>query len=422
VARPALAYTLLAACVLAALYAWEHGAYVNYAEGVYVESAHLALHGAVPYRDFVAAHPPLLFYSGAALLAISDTIDAIRIGLAVVSLVTGGLVLAAVLRLTRSAPAAVLAGLVALVTPWALHEHATLEPETLGAPLLLAAALLAARPRTAAWGGVVAAVAVGVKWPFLLPGLAIAAFAAARVRFLAGLIAGFVAGVLVSFALFGPGRLYHQLVVAQQDVGWHTLHDTGGLLVQAAWNLLPLLVPAVAGALLWRRTEEPVLARTVLALAATALVLVATVAKTGTYLNTVRLAEPPLVVLGASGIVLLARDARRHRAALAAIGVAVALGVAEIAAFVADPLHPGLFVRPGSAPAAAWAADAATVDRDVAAARRCTGRTAYSGAPYIAFLAGRPMPGGQPDGFLLAQTPVAAPFARAAAADRPVCP
>jgi hypothetical protein len=426
----AAAYVLGALVVLALLFAWERGSYVNYAEGVYLFSARLITDGHVPYRDFIAAHPPLLFYSGAAVLALSDTVDAIRVALSLVALATGALVAITVLRLTGSGVAAVVAGIVSLLAPWSLHEHATLTPETFGAPLLMGAALLASRPRTSVAAGLVAAVAIGFKWPFILPGLLVGIVAPRRWRSLLALLAGFAAGVLLSFALFGADRLYQQLVVAQQDVGWHSLREAGGLLVQAAWNLLPLLVPAVAGVVLGRRARDPMLWRTLLAVGAGNLILVLTVAKTGTYLNTVAVAEPPLVALGACGVVWLWRLAparprpRAARAALAAVAAATLLGVAQVAAFLAAPAseRPGIFVRPFSAPAAGWPADVDAVDRAVRIARACPPGRPYSGHPYVAFVARRRAPGDEPDQFLRGMTPVGVAAAREAAADAPPCP
>jgi hypothetical protein len=419
--RTAAIYALGAAGLLALLFAWERGRYPNYAEGVYLFSARLIADGAVPYRDFVAAHPPLLFYSGAGVLGLWDSIDAIRIALSLVSLATGGLVAACVWRLTASAPAAVAGGLLSILAPWSLHEHALLTPETFGAPLLLGAALLAARRETATWAGVLGAVAIGYKWPFLLPGLAVAVVAPGRWRMAAALLGGFAAGVLLSFALFGAGRVYDDLVVAQQQIGWHSLHETGGLAVQAAWNLVPLVVPALAALWLRRSARDPALLRTVLALAAANLVLIGTITKTGTYLNTVALAEPPLMVLAAVGTVWLLRAVPRHAAALAAVGAVALLGAVQAGAFLLDPAHPGAFVRPGSAPAHAWTGRA-TVDRALAAARRCPPGAAYSGSPYVGFLAGMRMPGDEPDQFLMAQAPIAAPHAREAVAEPARCP
>jgi hypothetical protein len=416
-----LRYVAAASCLLVALFAWQGDSYVNYAEGVYLFSSGMVADGSVPYRDFIAAHPPLLFYSGAAILAVWDSLDAVRVVMALVGLGTGALVMVIVRRLTGSGWAGVLAGLLALVTPWTLHEHATLMPESFGAPLLLAAALLAARPRTAVAAGLLGAVAVGFKWPFLLPALLVGVAAPARVRYLGALAIGFAAGVLLSFALFGADRLYEQLVTAQQEIGWHSLRETGGLAVQAAWNLLPLAVPAAAGLLLRRRTEDPPLLATLLALTAGGVILIGTITKTGTYLNTVALVEPPLVVLAVAGTVWLLRSALPRRSVLlGAIAAALALGAAQVIAFVLRPTDPGIFVRPFSAPAHGWHGKAivAQAKRETA---RCPAGVPYSGPPFLAFVSDRPMPGDEPDQFLLA-TAVGARAARAVAADMPRCP
>ena len=418
--RTAIVYPLAALVLLALLFAWQRGAYPNYAEGVYLFSARLILDGALPYRDFIAAHPPLLFYAGAAILAVWDSIDGARLLLSLVNLATGGLVATAVLRLTGNWIAAVIGGVAALIAPWSLHEHAMLMPETFGALVLMGAALLAARARTAVWAGLLAAGAVGFKWPFLLCGLALAVVTPARFRFLAALAGGFAGGVLVSFAVFGADRLYEQLVVAQQDVGWHTLRIVAGYTVQAAWNLLPLLVPAAFAVLLGRRARDRALLRTLIAFAAAALVLVATITKTGTYLNAIALAEPPLVALASAGVVWLMR-APRPRWAPAAIVAALALGVAQVGAFLAAPDEPGFFLRPFSAHGHAWVSEEET-GRAVAAARACPAGVPYSGHPYMAFVARRRMPGDEPDQFLMVKTPVGAPALAEASAEPERCP
>lgn len=415
----AVVYTLGSLCLLAGLYLWQGDAYVTYAEGVYLFSARMVLGGAVPYRDFIAAHPPLLVYSGAGLLALWDSLEGVRVLLAGVCLATGATVLVAVRRVTGSVAAAVIAGWAALVSPWALHDHAMLMPETFGAPLVMAAALLAARERTAVAAGVVAGIAIGFKWPFILPGLLLALVCPARWRFLAAFAGTFALGVALSFALFGGG-LYDQLVTAQQDVGWHSLREFGGLAAQAAWNLAPLVVLAAVGVAFARDARDPALVRTLVAVAVANLILVLTITKTGTYVNTIVLAEPPLIALGAAGIVWALRP--RRGVALAVAGAACALAAVQVASFVASPTDPGLYVRPFSDPAHGWEADDAAVQRTVAEARTCPPGVPYSGAPFYAFLAERQMPGDEPDQFLLVQTPVAGVAARKAAGDTPTCP
>ena len=136
---------MLAAVTLVALAAWQGQSYWEYSDGVYSLSARQLLDGGALYEDFAAAQPPPLYLLGAAALAISDTPGAIRALMALCEAATSLLVLLAVYRLTRSRAAALAAAVACLLTPWALREHAQLLPETVAAPLLLAAALAAGR-------------------------------------------------------------------------------------------------------------------------------------------------------------------------------------------------------------------------------------------------------------------------------------
>ena len=120
---PALAYVLAGTALGAALFVWQGDSYWSYSEGVYAETAREFLHGASIYRHVAVAQPPLVIVSGSAILAISDSIWALRAVLGVVDLITGALVAVSVWRVSRNAAASVLAGLLALVTPWMLHEH-----------------------------------------------------------------------------------------------------------------------------------------------------------------------------------------------------------------------------------------------------------------------------------------------------------
>lgn len=408
-------YLIGAAALVVLLMAWQGDANVNYSDGVYLSSARLILDGATPYDDFLAAHPPLLYYAGAALVGVTESLDGVRAFLAVVSLVTGGLVAVAVWRMTAVRAAAVLAGLAAMVTPWTLHEHAVLVPENLGAPLLMGAALLAARERTVVWGGVLAATAVGVKWPFVLPGALLVLATPARARYAITFAATLALGIVGSFLLFG-GDLDDQVLNAHGEVGWRDLHTIAGLGAQAVWNLGPLVALAAAAFVLRDRARDRPQLVALAAVAVGALVHVLTITKTGVAVSVSVLAEPPLVALGAAGLVWLSRPW------LVAGLAAAALCAVQSAAFALDPQHPGLFVRPFAAAGYAWEASDDEVAQTVEAARACSPDVAYSGVPFYAFLADRRLPGKEPDGFLLANTQVGKAVAPKVAADQPVCP
>jgi hypothetical protein len=108
----------------------------------------------------------------------------------------------------------------------------------------------------------------------------------------------------------------------------------------------------------------------------------------------------------------------------AGVATAGALGLtaAQSASVLVSPTSPGLLERPASRIDLGWPQDDGQVAASVRAARACPPGTAYSGAPYLAFVAGRRMPGGQPDQFITAAAELHARLRRAAQADRARCP
>jgi hypothetical protein len=420
--RPiALAYVAIAGLLLLVLGLVEAEAYWSYSGGVYAMTAREWLHGLEPYRDVALAQPPGVAWGGAAILAVfGDGVTGLGVGMSLVELVTGGLVAVAVWRLTGLGWVAVAAGVAALLAPWTLHERAALTPETLGAPLLLGAALLAARERTAAVAGVVAALAVCCKLPFLLPVAAVALAAADRRRYLAGALGGLA--VLAAIVLLVHGSdVLEQTVRAQRETGLNAARDLGGYLVQAAWNLGPLVLLA---ALAWphrARALEPSLLGTLAALLAGCLLLAGSLLKDGSSLNVVTPAEPPAVALAAAGLAWTWSAGRS--AALRAAGAAlVLLLLAQSASLLLSPEDPRPFTRPGSANANGRVLGDAGVRAAVARARACPPGAAYSGPPYLAFAADRRMPGNQPDEFLVNEAARLRAFRDRAVADQPRCP
>jgi hypothetical protein len=419
--RRALAVFLLGGiALLVALRAWQGDAYWSYSDGVYALSARLFLRGHELYRHVAAAQPPPVFLVGALLLAVRDSIDALRVGLSLASFATGALVLAATWRLTLRRWPAVAAGLLALITPLALHDHALLTPETLAAPLVMGAALLAARPgRAAVVGGALAALAAACKLAYALPALGIAVAVRRRRGYAAGLVA--TAAVLAAAALIAFGTpLVRGTVTAQAQTGFAPLSDVAGLWAQTAWNLLPFAVPAVAAVALQARAADPALLRAVTGALAGALLVLVTLLKQGSFLNVLVVAEPPALTLATFGGVALWEA--RARLALAAAAAGAVLGVAEVGSLLASPGDPVLFGRPFAKHAPGRVLGPTAVDRRVAAARACPPGVAYSGPPYLAFLARRHMPGDQPDQFILLHAATFRSQRDAAGRDLPRCP
>lgn len=379
--------------VLALLHGWRSLDYWNYSEGVYALTSRLLLHGGDLYGDVVVAQPPVMFLAGAAMLAVNDSIEWLRLAVGALQLVTGGLVALAVWRLTGLALAAVVAAPLALLTPWAVHEHGLLTPELVAAPLLVGGALLAARPRGAPIAAVLLSLAVFVKLPFALPALLVATVAIDRRRCLAWLAVATLAQAALWTALFGPS-MWSDVVVAQQATGLRSVRQLAEYGSQGLWNLLGLLAPAGAAvALLRDRALDRPLLRSCAALAAGLLLTLLTMVKTGTAMNVVVPVEAALVTLAVPGIVWALAGAR-PRALQAAIAAGLVLLAAQTASLFTEPRDPRPFLRPDAAGGSGVALQTSEVRDEAARARRCRAGVAYSGPPYLAFVAERRMPGG----------------------------
>ena len=420
-ARAALAPLAGLIALFALLALWQRNAYWSYSDGVYALSARELLHGLWPYRDFVAAQPPPVYLLGAALLAIHDGLASLRAGLALVGLVTAGLVGWSVWRLAECRRLAWASAFAAPLLPISLTAHAQLVPETLAAPLLLGGTVVCAGRRRAVLGSGLLALAAFCKLAFGLPAFAIVAVSARRSRAIGGLVLTGCVLAGASLAAFGTG-VWRQVVRAQLQVGSPPLHYVGGLLAQAAWSEFVLVLGAVAALGSALRTpaltHDRDLMRTVAASALGGIVLALTVFKRGSYINVLAVAEPPLLVLAVCG----AAWSWRRRAGRLVVVLLGALLALQSLSILTSPADPWAAKRPGARSGLSWTAGPAAVDRAVAQARRCPSSRAYAGDPYIAFLAGRRMPGNQPDPFMLAYAAGDAGLARRAAGDAPRCP
>jgi hypothetical protein len=400
-ARPPAAFLLAGAAlgvvVLICLHVWRGSGYWDYSEGVYALTSRLFLHGGDLYGRIVAAQPPGLFAAGAAILAVHDSLSWLRLAIGIVQLATGVLGGVMVWRLTKSGAATALTPALVLLTPWAVRAHGELLPELFGAPLTLGILLAGERGR-APLAGLLAAVAVSFKLPFVLP--AAVALACSRDRRLALMWgAGWLAaGAVLCLLVFG-GDLWRDTVVAQL----HSGHRHPAYLGQAAWGLAGLVLPAAVAVVARRRSVNPSGVVSLAALGSAWLVTILSTTKIGTILNVVVPVEGVLVPLAVTGAVLAWRSGR-VRGLVA--GAAVLFVLAQGVALVAEPARTGLpFLYPG-ATRGNWgrAASSTQIDAQAAAARACPPGVAYSGGPFVAFVAHRTMPADQPDQFLTEQS------------------
>lgn len=410
--------------ILALEWVWQGRTYWLFSEGVYLATARAVLDGETLYRDVAAAQPPTIFYLGAGLVAISDSVLWVRAALSVASLATAALVALAAWRLTGRRGVAALAGLASLLMPWTLREHATLTPEPLAAPLLLGAALLAARTRLSALGGLLGVLAASFKLAFLLPAAAVGILAAARARYFAAAVGAALVLAAGSLAVWGR-PLVDNLFVAQGETGFQP-GVLPGLFAQAAWNLAPLAVLAALAVVLRRRARDRALLRTLAALFAGSLALVFTFVKDGSYLNLVAVIEPAGVPLAAAGLVWLIEDrerlARGARLVPAVAACAAALIAAQSLGLLVAPGNPHVFGNPFLDPPPGYVLSSDQVEETAEPARACPPGVPYSGSPFLAFVADRPLPGGQADQFIVREAPTHADLRRQVLAAQPRCP
>ena len=116
-------------------------------------------------------------------------------------------------------------------------------------------------------------------------------------------------------------------------------------------------------------------------------------------------------------------EAGRERRTLAAFAIAgTVLLAAQTASLFIEPADPRPFTRPDASGGFGPTLETDQVKAEVARAGRCDPVAAFSGPPYLAFVAGRRMPGGQPDGFLTAESSRLGDVRARVASDLPVCP
>jgi hypothetical protein len=405
--------TLIGALVLVALHFWRGVEYWNYSEGVYAYTSWLWLHGGDLYGHTVVAQPPWEFVFGAGALSIHDSLTFLRLAVGVAQLGAGVLAAVAVWRLTENPWATAIAPALTLLTPWALREHGALTPELLAPPVLLGAALLAARPRTAGYAGALAAVAPFIKWPYALALIAIVVFSAAPKRAAIGAAIAVAVQAVAFTAIFGFG-LWDDTVLAQMASGRRGLDILKGVWGQAFWSLIGLVALAF---LVWRervRLKDPALLRVLAALAVAMLATLITNTKDGTGLNVIVPIEAALVPIALSAVAV---TSLRWVAP-----VAIAFTLAQSLSLVLSPTTATPFIYPSSQ-RGAWGrdSDTAKVDAAVAKAEACPPGVAYAGPPFIAFLADRRMPDDQPDQFLPSRSTRLADVQKAIDAVQPRC-
>lgn len=289
------------------------------ADSAYLISADAFAGGLMPYRDFLAAHPPLLYLLGVPLAWLGGGVLPFRIFSLLVLAGLGIAVWRLALRLTGRDDIAFLAGGFMLFAPLSLYFSKLFIQDSLVALLAVAAMslLLGGSRRQAAAAGILCIFAALLKLTFL-PLLLVFIIYVYRYRrehlslFLWISIAIPLALVLL-LELISSSAFLEDIILAQASKGYSLANLSGGL--HRIWRMdLPLLVAAVPG--LWYMNRQLRAAgrgdaRFMMLgwLAAGALVLL-TLTADGHDTNLFQLMEPTVVLLAAWGIMGLASEGR----------------------------------------------------------------------------------------------------------------
>jgi hypothetical protein len=433
----AIAAILAGMAALVAVHVLLVHTYWDYSEGVYALTAHMMLHGGDLYGQIVGAQPPGVFLAGAALLAIHDSVEWLRFGVACLQLGAGLIAARIVYRVTASPIATALTPAAMLLTPWAVHEHGALTPELVALPVMLGAALLSADRRRGAVAGALCGGLVLVKLPLAIPALVIVAMAADRRRAAAAGAAVLAAGLAIATAA-GGADFWRDIVLAQLHSGSRSLGQLSGFWAQAGWNVIGLLVCAAA-AIHWRgAARDRRLLQIAVALALANLLTFLSNFKLGTGLNVTVPVEASLVPLAACGTVFAVRaGARRaprretaagtvarrggHSWPAAVCALAIVFTLAQSISLIASPHNAIPFERAFSAPAWEITLTGPQFEQAVARARACPPGVPSAGAPLVALAAGRGLPAGQPDEFLPSHSVTLAAVNARIVAVHPVC-
>lgn len=340
-------------------------------DGVYALTSRLLLEGDDLYGRLVGAQPPITLYAGVPALAVSDTLTSIHLWMSLLQ-VAGGIGAAiAVRRLTGSGVATAAAPVVAVCLPWAVNQHGVFLPELVGLPFLLGGAAAAARGRTAPLAGVLLALAIFVKLPFVLPAVLVALVAADRGRTVRWL-AGAAAAQAVLFTLLFGTDMWEQTVLAQGQSGLHAWGALPGTVLQSGWTLVGVLVAAAL--LLLRPADWPAdraQLRASVALAVGSAFTWVSSLKVGTSLYVLVPFEAALVPLALAGVVAAWRGRRAVHVGVAApsggtgilggtrglrarrtvLALVAVLTVAQSVAVLVPPHDRFPWTRPGTAPA-----------------------------------------------------------------------
>lgn len=304
------------------------------ADSAYLISADAIAHGQVPYRDFLVAHPPLLFLVGALLAWMGAGVFPFRIFSIMLAALLGLVTLLLALKLSRNHKLAFLAGAFALFAPVGTFFSRLFLNDTLASLLATSMILLLylGSKRDVVGASILAVLGILTKLTFL-PLLALGIIFTFGYRrnharlFLAVSLGGSLAAAIVLDFVTGATYL-RDILSAQASKGYSftNFYEGLGRIWQLDWPLLALAAPGIwiaihRDASIIKDAAAQFLLRGWLI---AGMVVLATLPAEGHDINIFLIAEPVLALLAAWGIMGLA-EKKTATAVLAAVLLVVAV-------------------------------------------------------------------------------------------------
>lgn len=309
------------------------------ADSAYLASSDAIARGLVPYKDFLLAHPPLLFLMGAPLAMLKAGTIPFRFFSIFILAGLGVAVWLLAFRVTANSGIAMLAGALTLFAPLGLYFSKLFINDPLVSLLtVLIFLLLFGKTRASLAGAAALSVLATLTKLTWLPVLAVCVAYVIFFRrkeswiYLTLALGGSLAAALLTQLLTG-GAYFSDILFSQASKGYSFTNFYEGL--GRIWSMdWPLIVPATVGvwfaarAISKRQQLSPGLRGRLFLLAGwliSGLLLLGTLPAEGHDTNLFLLAEPALAVLAAWGIIGLVE--RRTLLAVAAVIAWVVIGV-----------------------------------------------------------------------------------------------
>ena len=309
------------------------------ADSTYLVTSRALANGQMPYRDFLVAHPPLLFLLGAPLAKMGGGVIPFRVFILLLMAGLGIAVWRLATKITANAKLAMLAGTLTLFAPLGLFFSKTFINDyliSLIAVLIILLLMGKSRTTMAAAGAlsVIGTLAKVTILPFLLVGVIYVLIFRRKLSwiYIAVALGGSLAAALI-IQVITDGAYLNDILGAQASKGYSFANLYDGL--HRIWRMdWPLMVPAWAGAwfavrALRKRGQLGGQLKGSLFLLVgwlfAGVAILGTLPAEGHDTNLFLMAEPAVAVLAAWGIVGLAERGAIAPAVLVAVWLMIAV-------------------------------------------------------------------------------------------------